>query len=163
VAIRVNGRYYAAGDTLIDSAANVHLITKEAALSLNLTWTEAAGTSLLTSNEGPDGPSPTLGMTPMVELVYGVGLPNAIRRLHSFMVVDTPAHAHTFDLLLGNLDMQENGGMLDTGSLTFTLYPAFHTAGTRASVINLPVAVDYPRNRVPGTAGAMAAILGRPA
>jgi hypothetical protein len=124
---------------LIDGGANVHIMSERTARQLGIPW-GLTSIRLTTSNEQT---TTVLGITPAVQVVYGVGTMHPLR-VHHFFLVTKGMHS-LYEILLGNLDTQIFGGSTDAGEQTHTLRPQFPVIGLDSRKLTLPTVNHSPQ------------------
>ena len=153
----VNEKAHTSHHVMVDDGANCNLIDEEERIAcgvrryptdIRLTTSNGSGTEVL-------------GITDPIKVVYGAGTEEQIAVWHYFLV--TQGMSHIYSVLLGNLDIQRFGGVIDAGRNTLTLHGAYPSLGARAPALVLPtvlrstgIRVQHPREpreaRVEGAA-----------
>jgi hypothetical protein len=141
VGLNYNGQIHTKLRIMLDSGANINIMTEDAAKKMGIPI-RPTSIRLTTSNEHT---TPVLGITPPVQIVYGVGSPAPMRTNHYFLV--TKGMDSLYQVLIGNLDTQKYGGITDAGALTHTLRPQFPTVGIDSTRLTLPTVYHSTQGR----------------
>ena len=138
--IMVNGKAHIVPLAMLDDAANCNLMNdnQRKALGIELLPTDIT----LTTSNGSS--TPVLGITPPLLVVYGAGSPNPIRVWHYFLV--TKDMGHVYGILLGNLDTQRFGGIINAPDSTLTLHPEYERLGAQSPKLVLPTVLQSAGN-----------------
>jgi hypothetical protein len=137
----VNEKAHTCTHVMIDDGANCNLMDKEERIAcgvqryptdIRLTTSNGSGTEVL-------------GITDPIKVVYGVGTSGQIAVWHYFLV--TQGMSHIYRVLLGNLDIQRFGGVIDAGRNTLALRGAYPSLGVRAPALVLPTILRSLGNR----------------
>jgi hypothetical protein len=116
VGVMVHGQKHSNGlSFMADDGSNAFLVSRAAVNALGIHW-EERGLNLLTSN----GNSSVVGITEPLQLHYGTP-ENGLYTQHCFLIVD--GLDALFDILVGNQDFQDHGGVLKAGTGMYELHP----------------------------------------
>jgi hypothetical protein len=128
----VNERAHLCKLVMVDDGANCNLMDEAERIACGVRrW--PTDITLTTSNGSG---TRVLGITDPIKVVYGAGTPHQIAVWHYFLV--TEGMGHIYRVLLGNLDTQRFGGVIDAGRNTLTLHGAYPSLGARAPALVLP-------------------------
>lgn len=126
---------------MADDGANAHLITRNTCMKLGIPIEPCA--MKLTSCTAHN--NPVVGITPPIQVVYGVGRPDAVKVWHHFIV--TEGMDSVYNVLLGNADTNAYGAIIDAGTNLYTLRTHFDTLNVRSPTLSLPTMLAPPARR----------------
>jgi hypothetical protein len=98
---------------LVDSGADISLMTADTAKRLGVPF-QPCSFSVATSCDGGQH-SAVIGRTGLVRCVYGAGSVVELATWPVFFVVPDAGNKKLFDVLMGNVDLQQFDGILDAG------------------------------------------------
>jgi hypothetical protein len=137
----VNGKAHVCQHVMLDDGANCNIIDEEERIAVGL---RRYPTRIkLTTSNGVG--TEVLGITEPVKVVYGAGTPNQIAVWHYFLV--TSGMRHIYRVLLGNLDIQRFGGVIDAGRGTLALHGEFSQYGLSAPKLVIPTVLRSTSDR----------------
>ena len=116
---------------LVDTGANVCCITKKLCNKLGIPILPTTMRLATSTSEG----NSLVGVTPPVALIYGVAHPNVLVVWHLFYVTEDVDGI--YQVLIGNLDTDRYGAVIDTGSRVLTMRPQFQHMGVNSAGIPL--------------------------
>jgi hypothetical protein len=138
----INGEAHICEIVMVDDGANCNLMDEEERIArgvkryptnIRLTTSNGSGTEVL-------------GITEPIKVVYGAGTPDQIAVWHYFLV--TQGMRHIYHVLMGNLDIQRFGGVIDAGRNTLALHGDFSRLGASAPSLVLPTVLKTSGHRV---------------
>ena len=116
---------------LLDPGANVNIITEPTCLKLGIAILPT--TMRLTTSTSQD--NPVVGITPPIAFIYGVGSSNPLVTWHRCLV--TRGMDELYQVLIGNLDLDRYGAVMDAGRQQLTMRPHFSLTGVNSPTIQL--------------------------
>jgi hypothetical protein len=136
VSIMVSGLAHTSIRIMLDDGANCNLMDEATRLALGIAL-HPTNIRLTTSNGSG---TPVLGITPPLLVVYGSGCDEAIEVWHYFLV--TKDMGHVYGILLGNLDTQRFGGIINAADNTLALHTEYERLGTQSPKLVLPTVLQ---------------------
>jgi len=138
VALILGGEMVTDLKILLDDGSNCCLITERCCRKLDIPVLTTK-LSLTTSNAKG---TPVIGVTPIVQVIYGPTSPEAVITYHSFLVVG--GMDEVYEVLLGNVDSQQYGGRIETADHSYSLRPKWATLGKASPILSLPTLFAAP-------------------